>query len=346
MLGKPEPLGRELARRGAAVPPESTALGPAVRALRPAGVGPASVLANPDLADPRIAAARYLGLLADVEARRDALSERTRADKAGVVAGAQRYRDVAAAIRAKVEETWVGVGPPLAQHGLSDLDQLRPGSPAGDPAVAAGPSAEEGRGDGRGRGRGDRGDRHGEKGRPLARRTGRHGDQAPPGRAGARPRPAGIDPDEARHQAFQHCREARVAAAELRGLSRGGASASATLVAGAVCLLAGALTAFARIAFDASAPPCLALGALAGWLAVTSLSGGSRLDAVRAGLVAAGTAGVAVLSTLRLAPSDPAGVAASLAVVALAIRFGFGVGGGADAKAKAAGGKSRGGRGR
>jgi hypothetical protein len=336
----PEPLGRELARRGAAVPPGPTPAAPAApRALRPAEVGPASVLADPDLADPRIAAARYRGLLADVEARRDALNERTREGRAGVVAGTQRYRDAAAAIRAKVEETWTGVGPPLAQHGLIDLDQLRP-EPAAEQAVAAGLPEGKGRGDRRGQGRG-------EKGRPLARRSGRHSDQAAPGRAGGRA-PAGIDPNQAKQEAHQHCIEARAAAGELRGLSRGGASTSVTLVAGAVCLLVGALTALARLAFDASAPPCLAAGALAGWLAVTSLSGGSRLVAVRAGLVAAGTAGVAVLSTLRLAPSDPVGVAASLAVVALAIRFGFGIGGG-DAKTKAnaaAGGKSRGGRGR
>jgi hypothetical protein len=94
---------------------------------------------------------------------------------------------------------------------------------------------------------------------------------------------------------------------------------------------------------DAKAFACLGIGALLGWLVVTAVAGADRGAAVRAGLVAAGSAGVVVLATMRLAPPDPAGIVASVVAVALAIRFGlgFGAGHGGGSQSKAQGGGQR-----
>jgi hypothetical protein len=314
----PPAAGRAAAGRAGVVPAE-----------------PAEVFAEVDVADPRVAAAQFRGLLTEVESARAALERRTRADQNELVAGAQRYRDAAAAIRTRVEEVWDSIAGPLAQHGLSDLDQLRPQpgdllpplKAGSDPAVALDTP-------GRPQTRAQAG-HSADHGRPLARpgrRSSRH-HRAPklPARATgpSRPRavaPPPIDPEQATRDGYQHCREAMSQAAELRGVSRAAGSASAGLVGGAACLLAGGLTALVRIFLGVGVLPCIGVAGVLGWLAVASVTDGGRIAAVKAGLVAAGSSGVAVLATLRIVPSDPIGVAAALAALALAIRFGLGFG--------------------
>jgi hypothetical protein len=100
------------------------------------------------------------------------------------------------------------------------------------------------------------------------------------------------------------------------------------------------LAAFARLFVEATAFACLGAGALLGWLVVTAVAGADRGTAVRAGLVAAGAAGVVVVATMRIAPPDSAGIVASVVAVALAIRFGLGFGAGAGGRSQ---GKARGG---
>nr|MDT0665520.1 hypothetical protein [Micromonospora sp. DSM 115978] len=59
------------------------------------------------------------------------LDERTRAGQDQRGAQSRRHREAAEMIRDRVAEVWEAVGPPLAQHGVSDLDQLRPQAGAG-----------------------------------------------------------------------------------------------------------------------------------------------------------------------------------------------------------------------
>jgi hypothetical protein len=257
------------------------------------------VAADPDLADPRIAAARYRALLGELEATRVTLDERVQAGRAEVVAQAQRYRDAATTIRNKVDETWDHIAPSMSQHGLYDLEDLQSSVPA--EALA---SLED-------------------DGRPVARakrRAARRDDKRLPARAGS------LDPAKAPQDAYRLCHEAMMSAAELRGFSHGGRPVPPGAVTAVACILAGVFAVLARMLGDVTAFACLGAGAALGWLAVTSLTEAGRVAAVRAGLVAAGSAGVVVLATARFTPSDPVGLVASVVAVAVAIRFGLGVG--------------------
>lgn len=275
--------------------PGSGVVGPggsgfAVSAVSAVGGGLEPSNADPDLDDPRLAAARYRALFAELAAARAKLDERTRVGQDQRGAQARRHREAAEMIRDRVAEVWDSVGPHLAQHGVNDLDQLRPSEATGTPAAV-------GSGAGAGAGAG------------LAVAVG------------------DLDPREAVKAAHDQCMAAMAKAAELRAVSRASASASAGFVAGAACVLVGAGTAGARLGLGTLAGPCLAIGAVVAWLAVSALTDAGRLVAVRAGLVGAGSAGIAVLATLRSVPNDVVGVAAALLAVAAAVRFGIGVGG-------------------
>lgn len=140
------------------------------------------------------------------------------------------------------------------------------------------------------------------------------------------------DPLGAPARAHALCMHAMTRAAELRALGRtrrGLPYALATLLA---CLLAGAAVTLSRTAGSAAAVPCLGVAAGVVTFLVGTLSTGGRLQAVRAGLLGAGAAAVAVLATAPGLPRDPSGVISAGVVAIVAARFGLGLGGGKRAR--------------
>jgi hypothetical protein len=159
-----------------------------------------------------------------------------------------------------------------------------------------------------------------------------------------------VDPAAAQNEAYQLCLQAMSQAAELRAVNRAGSSASVGLLTGAGCALVAGVVAVVRILLSAAGLPCLVAAAVACAALVTVGADGGARAAARAALMGAGTAGVAVLATLRFVPPEPVGIIGSLAAVALALRFGLGFGAPAgDGKVAASGkaaapGKGGGGR--
>ncbi|AEH09594.1 MULTISPECIES: hypothetical protein [Protofrankia] len=324
-------------------------------------------LRDPDLDDPLIAAVRYRALLAELNQARNKVEDRMSAGRQRRAALAQAHRESAEAIRAKVDEVWRTVAEPLAHHGISSLDQLRPPpvERADDvPAVAAAdhdfsdrylsdhdvPGHDVAGHDVAGRtsdrdipvvtgpGRG-----HGPGGRPIARAQHRRGE---PGRA----RPAGgaapqrrartrqvvraasagaavpFEPSEAPGRAHELCLIAMGHAAELRAVTRSGSSASAAIVIGLGCLLVAGGVTVLRVLFGVAALPSLTGAAVLTAVGVAVATDVARVEVARAALLGAGTAGAAVLATIRVASLDPTDVIASLVALVLALRFGLGVG--------------------
>ncbi len=282
---------------------------------------------DPDLDDPRIAAARYRALLAELDQARTKVADRVLAGQERRGALARTHRESAEAIRARVDEVWNTVAGPLAHHGISDLDQLRPAPvpAADDPGFDVSATALSGRG-----GRAHHG-RHasgrgpgGEPGRGAG--TGQAGSPGVHGAAAGSPDDSAFDPSSALGRAHELCLTAMGQAAELRGITRAGATGSTAIVIGLACLLvAGGVTAL-RVFLGVQALPPLVGAAVVAAVCVVALTDAGRGDIARSALLGAGTAGVAVVATARVAPLDPPDVIASLTALVLAGRFGLGIG--------------------
>ncbi len=279
---------------------------------------------DPDLDDPRIAIAQYRALLAELDQARTKVADRVLAGRERRAALARTHRESADAIRSRVDEVWRTVAEPLAHHGISDLDQLRPApvtefdhddvaavalrKPTDRSAVRA--THRRGAGSGRGRSTGTALERTARSGRPAV---------------GADD-PVEFDPAAAPARAHELCLTAMGHAAELRAITRAGPTTSAAMIIGLACLLvAGTVTAL-RVFLGVEALASLAGGALVAGVCVVVLTDASRIEVARAALLGAGTAGAAVLATARVAPLNPPGLIASLVAVVLAVRFGLGIG--------------------
>ncbi|MCK9875987.1 hypothetical protein MXD59_09395 [Frankia sp. Ag45/Mut15] len=304
--------------------------------------------AEAEAEDPWRAATRYRDLLGTSDVTRARAGRDAHHRRQGSRAQAQRHRAAARDIRARVDGVWGQVAEPLAQYGLTDLDQLRPADPgaaavepAGQVRLTKGGASTPGGGSG-GRRR---------AGRPLARaghgpavgvqrtRGGQVGptptdrtDRRRRGSAragGAAAGPAGpVDPRTAPRQAYELCLDAMSKAAELRAVSKGAASASAGLMTALASLLSLAVVGLLRVFAHAPGMPCVVGAALVASGLVAAAAGmevGVKAIA-RAGMLGAGCAAVAVLATFRLAPTDPVAIAGSLVALAAAARFGLGVG--------------------
>lgn len=340
-----------------------------------AGLGDAG-LGDPDLDDPAKAAMQYRRLLGASDEARARAGRDARDRRQDGRAAARRHRDAAQDIRARVRSVWDQVAEPLAQYGLTELDQLR--SAAGDAsaeAAAAVPrvglakkgTADRGLyrdgggyvpaepGDRRGRSLAQAGREADRTGRGLARQRHRSdglplgaGRAARDGRAGGphEPSAAQVDPRTAPRQAYELCLDAMSKAAELRAVSKGTGPASAGLLTALACLLILGIVGLLRAFVAAPALPCLVGSTVAAAVLVALGAGGEdgAKAVLRAGTLGAGTAAVMVLATFRLAPMEPVGVIASLAALAVAVRFGLGLGGGqASAGASKSGGSRSGG---
>ncbi|WP_239377715.1 hypothetical protein [Frankia sp. Cj5] len=283
---------------------------------------------DPDLDDPRTAAAHYRALLGELDQARTKVADQVLAGQERRAALARAHRDSAQAIRAKVEDAWRTMAEPLAQHGISDLDQLRPSPvPDADERAASGVALPEHTGRSSMRAQHRRAGAGG-RGRPSSaalERITRSGRPA----AGAGDT-AAFDPAGAPARAHELCLTAMGHAAELRAVTRAGSTASAAIVIGLACLLIAAgvtaLRLFLDVAALATLLATLAVAALVAGVCVAALTDTGRVETARAALLGAGTAGAAVLATVRVAPLDPPGVIISLVVLALAVRFGLGVG--------------------
>ncbi len=138
--------------------------------------------------------------------------------------------------------------------------------------------------------------------------------------------PDEVDPAAAPARAHDLCMRAMTQTAELRAVSGSGGPPPA-LVTALSCILTAAAVVAARIAVRIPGVGCIAAAALAVALAVALASSGGSRAVVRAGLLGAGLAGIAVLATATAHPPDPSGVVAAVVVVAVAFRFGLGIGG-------------------
>lgn len=363
-------------QRGATATPDP----PAITAVPAPGRPPATADPDPDSDpdpglglgpdDPLRAAMQYRRLLGASDAARARADRDAYQRRQGGRAQARRHREAAADIRARVESVWAQVAEPLAQYGLTDLDQLRPA--AAEPAVAltkkaaprrgadapaqrrAGrPLASSGRdlrggpavGDAAGReGRRPAGDGREARGAGRSGREGRSGR----GELGAVGQPAAtapVDPRTAPRQAYDLCLEAMSKAAELRAVSKAAGSASAGLMTALACLLSLVFVGVLRVFTEAPGLPCI-IGAAVLAAALVAVAAGSEdgVKAVfRAGMLGAGAAAVAVLATFRLAPMAPVDVAAALLALAAAARFGLGLGSGVE-QAPASGSRAGGSR--
>ncbi|ONH32889.1 hypothetical protein [Pseudofrankia asymbiotica] len=310
----------------------------------PAGVpGWAGDPAELELLDPRVAARRFADLLADEDRARGEREARLRAGHEEALALAESYRDAAAEIRGQVRRVWGQVSEPLGSFGVDDLEQVRGSVPAIEALPGIGLEDE---GTGRRslpsrRGGGDR------RARPPAARAGRHTTPTEPRPAGA-PAAAGGPAEDGRLNVAAEIEQARrlwmralATAAELRGVQRASSSLSIGLVTAGTCVLAGLLSAAARLFLDTDGLPCLAAGLIAGAALVSVATDGGPKAAVRSALLSAGTAGAVVLATARVAPTAPAAIILSLASLAGAVRFGLGFGASKPEQPAAGGGAGR-----
>jgi hypothetical protein len=257
--------------------------------VRPEPRGPAWVpaAADPDLDHPRLAATQFSRLLAGVEDDRARLAAELDAS----------HRDTAAAIRDRVEEVWHSLSEPLAHYGITELDDLR---------VDPKPAAE------RGGSRRSGPARAGSGSLTLTKAT-----------AGGALSRAELAATAKR--AHDQCMIAMSRSAELRAESRSSADASVALVTGVGVLAAAGLAVVLRLLTHFAGLPCVGIGiALTGCL-VGAASGGGRAVA-RGGLLGGAVAGIVVLVTAHLAPTDPAAVVGSVVVILLAARFAVGIG--------------------
>ncbi|CAO5150642.1 conserved membrane hypothetical protein [Frankia sp. AiPs1] len=312
--------------------------------------------AEPDAEDPLRAALRYRDLLGASDVARARAGRDAHHRRQGSRAQARRSRAAAADIRSRVEGVWAQVAEPLAQYGLTDLDQLRPTESAAGPGssgssgrVALTKGGASGPAGGAARGGAGRPGRSGaavgrrRAGRPLAR-AGRAQPEAgggPDGPRGDRTRRrrgvaggmvAGqdgpVDPRTAPREAYELCLDAMSKAAELRAVTKGAASASAGLMTALASLLSLCVIGLLRVFAHAPGLPCLVGAALVATGLVAAAAGvevGAKVLA-RAGVLGAGCAAVAILATFQLAPTGAVAVAGSLVALAAAARFGLGLG--------------------
>jgi hypothetical protein len=265
-----------------------------------AGDGPGAELPGaPGLPGPSEApveiAQRYRELVAELdETRLRAIGDRA--------ARARAHRLAAARIRGRVQEVWKAIAEPLARYGYTDLDDLRAEDPEPGRAIVVL-------------------DKTGGRREPGDRRAGRAGD-----RRVRDTREGDLDPGAAPGLAHELCMRAMAQAAELRALSGSGGLPSLLVTALASVLVGGAVAA-ARVVTAVPGLGCLAAAALAVAFAVAVVSRGGYRAALRAALLGAGAAGIAVLATARAHSPDPSGVAGAVVVIALAFRFGLGLGG-------------------
>ncbi len=302
---------------------------------------------DPDLDDPLIAAVRYRALLAELNQARSKVEDRVLAGQERRATLARAHRESAAVIRSKVEEVWRTVAEPLAHHGISNLDQLRPPPDQDDhnvPAVAISdhdifdheiPVVARPERGGRPIARAQH--RRGEPGRTRTTGAASQRQTVPQRRMRARQAPVGgiasgagsaapFEPSEAPGRAHELCLTAMGHAAELRAVTRAGSSASTAIVIGLGCLLVAGGVTVLRVLLGIEALPSLTGAAVVAAVCVTALTDAARVEVVRAALLGAGTAGAAVLATVRIVSLDPTDVIASLAALVLAVRFGLGVG--------------------
>jgi hypothetical protein len=321
----------------------------AAPAVPPVPVPDRLPVATPE--SPAELASRYRALLGELVV----LDPPPRQDGA---AAARRYRESALVIRDRVEQVWDNVAEPLAAHGFTELGQVADQVRLDRHAAAGRPGGQVPDAGGRR----TRGGRHGAgraQGRPLARGpaatpppspepalsldkagTGGRGAVGVPARSGVAGPPVDAealaavtaDPLGAPARAHTLCMHAMTRAAELRALGRTRRGVPYALATVLACLLAGAAVALSRTAGTAAAVPCLGVAAGAVTFLVGTLSTGGRLQAVRAGLLGAGAAAVAVLATAPGLPRDPSGVISAGVVAIVAVRFGLGLGGGKRAR--------------
>ncbi len=342
-------------QRGATAAPDAGAI-----TTVPASSGPVGAAPDPDLDldldDPLKAAMQYRRLLGTSDAARARADRDAYQRRQGSRAQARRHREAAADIRARVEGVWAQVAEPLAQYGLTDLDQLKPAAAesAAGAAVAltkkstsrGGADAPAQRRPGRplaraGRDlRGGPDDDHAAAARQrhrqareggLARGGGlaREGRSGREGRGGGQPAAAApVDPRTAPRQAYDLCLDAMSKAAELRAVAKASGSASAGLMTALACLLSLVVVGVLRVFTQAAGTPCIVGAAVlaAALVAVAAGTEGGGRAVLRAGILGAGAAALAVVATFRLAPMAPVDVAAALLALAAAARFGLGLG--------------------
>jgi len=269
----------------------------------------AAVSADPEHDHPRLAAARFHGLLAGVEGERDRLrAERSASDELGAEA-ARRHRETAAAIRDRVEEVWDSLSEPLAVFGITELDDIRVEAPAADAPVP-----------GRARGR-TPGKAPGGPGRPAAVSMDK---TAPAGGGIAAPR-GRAELVTVAQRAHDHCMVAMSRSAELRAELKPAADASAALVTGVGVLAGAGLALVLRVYAHLAGLPAIAVGVTLAACLVGAASGGARAVG-RAALFGGAAAAVVVLMTARVTKADPPSIILSVLLILTAARFGLGIG--------------------
>jgi len=290
----------------------------------------AAVSADPEHDHPRLAAARFHGLLAGVEGERERLrAERSASDELGAEA-ARRHRETAAAIRDRVEEVWDSLSEPLAVFGITELDDIRVEAPAADAPVP-------GRARGRTPGKAPGGHPPEATGR-MGGAPGRGGRQVGPGRPAAvsmdktSPAGGGIAAPRGRaelvtvaQRAHDHCMVAMSRSAELRAELKPAADASAALVTGVGVLAGAGLALVLRVYAHLAGLPAIAVGVTLAACLVGAASGGARAVG-RAALFGGAAAAVVVLMTARVTKADPPSIILSVLLILTAARFGLGIG--------------------
>ncbi len=285
---------------------------------------------------------RYRALLDELTQARNKVEDRMSAGRQRRAEVARAHRESAEAIRAEVDEVWRVVAEPLAHHGISSLDQLRPPpvERAGDVPAVAIPDHDTPGYDVPGHASGrDVPVVAGPGGRPVARAQHRRGEPGQARPAAATPQrrvrarqaaaagtAAAFEPSKAPRRAHELCMTAMGHAAELRAVTRSGSSASAAVVIGLGCLLVAAGVTVLRALAGVEALPALTGAAVVTAFCVAVATDAARVEVARAALLGAGTAGAAVLATARMVSLDPTDVIASLVALVLALRFGLGVG--------------------
>jgi hypothetical protein len=245
---------------------------------------------DPDLDNPRLAASQFSHLLATVEADRAHRDAKLSASHEHGAEAARRHRDTAVAIRDRVDEVWQSLSEPLAQFGITELDDIRvePAAPAAAPGRAGRTSVT--------------------MTKPVA--------AGPRGRA---------ELTATAKRAHDHCMVAMSRSAELRAELKPDANASVALVTGMGVLAAAGVAVPLRLFTDFAGLPCIAVGIALAACLVGAAAGGARA-VVRGGLLGGALAALVVLATAKVAPTDPGAVIGSVVVILLAARFAVGIG--------------------
>jgi len=304
-------------------------LPPGSAQVPPPGAPPGWAAGPGETLDPRLAARRFEHLLAAAAAARGERDALAQAGREEALTRAERYREAAGDVRDRVQDAWRQVAEALAPFGVTELRQVRDQAPelaAGPPADALpGIGLPDGTGAAPARPALGRDGRRGQAAGPRRRRG--PADRAVPASPAAEPDTAEPDVTAELERARMLCLRALASGAELRGALRASSSLSVGLATAGGCALVAVVVTVARVFFGAVGLPCV-LGALIVGAAVVSVGteGGGARAAGRSALLAAGTAGAAVLATLRVAPVEPLGIVASLLALAAAVRFGLGFG--------------------